>query len=139
VPLLAPGSRKARLGPGAEGVTNAGGIFKSAAVAILRQEKRLMTTGDITRWAAATPAMHAAIFGSSVRAARRPQRPTLLIAGRHCRLALERSLINCQGKTPEATMASALYTDVRKKGNASVFIRCAAPAARLPGQLNMAV
>jgi hypothetical protein len=44
-----PGSRKARLGPGAEGVTNAGGIFKSAAVAILRQERRLMTTGDITR------------------------------------------------------------------------------------------
>ena len=41
--------RKARLGPGAEGVTNAGGIFKSAAVAILRQERRLMTTGDITR------------------------------------------------------------------------------------------
>jgi hypothetical protein len=41
----------------------------------------------------------------------------------HCRLALERSLINCQGKTPEATMASALYTDVRKKGQASVFIR----------------
>ena len=40
-----------------------------------------------------------------------------------CRVALERALINCQGKTPEATMASALYTDVKRKGDQSVFTR----------------
>lgn len=32
-------------------------------------------------------------------------------------------LINCQGKTPEATMASALYTDVKRKLHLSVFTR----------------
>lgn len=41
-----------------------------------------------------------------------------------CRVALERGLINCQGKTPEATMASALYTDVKRKHDKSVFTRC---------------
>lgn len=40
-----------------------------------------------------------------------------------CRLALERQHIKCQGRTPEATMASALYTDVKRKGNKSVFTR----------------
>lgn len=64
-----------------------GGIFKSAAVEVLRQEKRLMSTGDIAK------------------------------------LALKRGLIKCQGKTPEATMASALYTDVKRKESNSVFIR----------------
>jgi len=32
-------------------------------------------------------------------------------------------LINCQGKTPDATMASALYTDVKRKLHLSVFTR----------------
>ena len=40
-----------------------------------------------------------------------------------CRLALEMELINCQGKTPDATMASALYTDVKRKVHLSVFTR----------------
>ena len=31
--------------------------------------------------------------------------------GESGRAALERGLIHCQGRTPEATMASALYTD----------------------------
>jgi hypothetical protein len=39
------------------------------------------------------------------------------------RIALERGLIQCQGKTPEATMASALYTDVRRKLDKSCFTR----------------
>ena len=39
------------------------------------------------------------------------------------RLALERQHIKCQGRTPEATMASALYTDVKRKGDRSVFTR----------------
>ncbi|CAK0746071.1 hypothetical protein CVIRNUC_001665 [Coccomyxa viridis] len=64
-----------------------GGIFKSAAVMVLRQDRRLLTTADITK------------------------------------LALERQHIKCQGRTPEATMASALYTDVKRKGNKSVFTR----------------
>lgn len=40
-----------------------------------------------------------------------------------CRVALEKELINCQGKTPDATMASALYTDVKRKPETSVFTR----------------
>ena len=39
------------------------------------------------------------------------------------RFALEMELINCQGKTPDATMASALYTDVKRKLHTSVFTR----------------
>lgn len=39
------------------------------------------------------------------------------------RVALEKALINCQGRTPEATMASALYTDVKRKLDTSVFTR----------------
>lgn len=64
-----------------------GGIFKSAAVDVLRLERRLMSTGDIAK------------------------------------VALQRGLIKCQGKTPEATMASALYTDVKRKEGHSIFIR----------------
>lgn len=67
-----------------------GGIFKSAAVAVLRIERKLMSTGDI------------------------------------CRVALERGLLQAKGKTPEATMASALYTDVKRKERNSIFTRCAA-------------
>lgn len=36
---------------------------------------------------------------------------------------MECGLIKVQGKTPEATMASALYTDVKKKLDKSVFTR----------------
>ncbi|GFR40076.1 hypothetical protein Agub_g620 [Astrephomene gubernaculifera] len=75
----------ARLGSGQ--ATGGGGIFKSAAVAVLRQHRKLMTTGDITR------------------------------------LAVEMGLLKCQGKTPEATMASALYTDVKRKLHKSLFTR----------------
>jgi len=64
-----------------------GGVFKCAAVAVLREEKRLMSTGEIAR------------------------------------MALRKGYIRCQGKTPEATMASALYTDVKKKNDNSVFTR----------------
>ncbi|KAG2448873.1 hypothetical protein HYH02_006222 [Chlamydomonas schloesseri] len=69
------------------GAAGGGGIFKSAAVAVLRQHRKLMTTGDITR------------------------------------LAVEMGLLKCQGKTPEATMASALYTDVKRKLQKSLFTR----------------
>jgi len=79
--------RKTCLGGGVKPLSGGGGIFKSAAVAVLRMERKLMTTGDITR------------------------------------VALERGLIKCQGKTPEATMASALYTDVKRKHDKSVFTR----------------
>ncbi|EIE25548.1 hypothetical protein COCSUDRAFT_61750 [Coccomyxa subellipsoidea C-169] len=78
---------KTTLGQGVKMLKGGGGIFKSAAVAVLRLERKLMTTGDITK------------------------------------LALERQHIKCQGRTPEATMASALYTDVKRKGNKSVFTR----------------
>lgn len=40
---------KTSLGPGVQPV--GGGIFKSAAVAVLRQERKLMSTGEITRCA----------------------------------------------------------------------------------------
>lgn len=64
-----------------------GGIFKAAAIEVLRQEMRLMTTGEIAK------------------------------------MALTRNLIKCSGKTPEATMASALYTDVKKREHNSAFVR----------------
>lgn len=51
----------------------------------------------------------------------------------HCRVALERGLIQSQGKTPEATMASALYTDVKRKAEKSVFTRCVAVSCVLGG------
>lgn len=68
-------------------LASSGGVFKSAAAEILAKEKRLMTTGELTK------------------------------------VALERGFIKCQGKTPENTMASALYTDVRRKGAKSLFIK----------------
>lgn len=43
----------------------------------------------------------------------------------HCRLALDWGLLNCQGKTPEATMASSMYGDIKRKDRRSIFIRCA--------------
>ena len=44
-------------------------------------------------------------------------------AGEIARLALARGFIRVQGKTPEATMASALYTDVKRKGGEGTFVR----------------
>ncbi|PSC74723.1 Tctex1 domain-containing 2 [Micractinium conductrix] len=81
----ARGGRGGRAGGRGEG--GGGGIFKQAAVEVLRLEKRLMSTGEIAR------------------------------------VALKRGLIKCTGKTPEATMASALYTDIKRKEGQSVFIR----------------
>jgi hypothetical protein len=43
--------------------------------------------------------------------------------GEIARAALKKGLIKCSGKTPEATMASALYTDIKRKELSSVFIR----------------
>jgi len=68
-----------------------GGVFKNAALQVLRKERRLMSTGEVTR-----TAIRMGIIGS------------------------------LPGKTPEATMASALYTDIKKwkDGKAgSVFCR----------------
>ena len=64
-----------------------GGIFKQAAVQVLREEQRLMSTGEITK------------------------------------LALQRGYVSRSGKTPEATMASALYTDLKRRSGETVFIR----------------
>lgn len=44
-------------------------------------------------------------------------------AGEITKLAIERKLLKCMGKTPENTMASALYTEVRKKAGTTVFIK----------------
>ena len=48
---------------------------------------------------------------------------SILVTGDIAKVALQRGLIKCQGKTPEATMASALYTDVKRKEGHSIFIR----------------
>ncbi|BDA44550.1 hypothetical protein COCOBI_06-0260 [Coccomyxa sp. Obi] len=69
------------------GTPSQGGIFKSAAEKVLAKHSRLMSTGEIARY------------------------------------AIKYALISPQGKTPEATMASALYTDIKKKEGASIFIR----------------
>lgn len=79
--------KQAAMLPGASRALPAGGIFKTAAVEVLRRERRLMTTGEI------------------------------------CRLALDSGLLLCSGKTPEATMASSLYGDIKRNGQASMFIR----------------
>ena len=42
-----------------------------------------------------------------------------------CRLALDWGMLNCQGKTPEATMASSMYGDLKRKDRRSLFIRWA--------------
>ena len=49
--------------------------------------------------------------------------PPPCCAGEIARAALRRGLIQCHGKTPEATMASALYSDVKRKEGASAFVR----------------
>ena len=67
--------------------TTGGGIFKAAAVQVLRDEARLMTTGEITK------------------------------------VALQRGYISCSGKTPDATMASALYTDIKRRSGETAFVR----------------
>ena len=36
---------------------------------------------------------------------------------------MKRGLITCNGKTPDATMASALYTDLKRRDINSLFIR----------------
>ena len=76
----------AHLAAGVRALPN-GGVFKSAAVEVLHREKRLMTTGEISK------------------------------------LALEWGLLKCSGKTPEATMASSLYSDIKRHNTAAVFIR----------------
>ena len=48
--------------------------------------------------------------------------PVCCAAGEITKLAVERKLLRCTGKTPENTMASALYTEVRKKAGTTVFI-----------------
>lgn len=45
------------------------------------------------------------------------------VTGEIARLAMKRGLINCNGKTPDATMASALYTDLKRRDVHSIFIR----------------
>jgi hypothetical protein len=100
---------KTSLGAGVRPLQGGGGIFKSAAVAVLRLERRLMTTGDITKRAVSC-LLCKGYTGSST--------PPL-----SCRVALEKALINCQGRTPDATMASALYTDIKRKLDQSVFTR----------------
>jgi len=41
---------KTKLAAGVKPLAGGGGIFKSAAVEVLRRERRLMTTGDITKY-----------------------------------------------------------------------------------------
>ena len=106
-----------------------GGIFKKAAMEVLRLEKRLMSTGAGHACASALPGLCAgarACWLAPSSRAQRPQRPQgplapsapspapphpaccHLGAGEIARVALKRGLIKCTGKTPEATMASAL-------------------------------
>ena len=47
----------------------------------------------------------------------------LTCAGEITRIALRQGLVQPSGKTPEATMASALYVDVKRKEGQSIFIR----------------
>ena len=44
------GESKTKLAAGVKPLAGGGGIFKSAAVEVLRRERRLMTTGEITKY-----------------------------------------------------------------------------------------
>ena len=46
-----------------------------------------------------------------------------MATGEICKLALEWGLLKCTGKTPEATMASSLYGDIKRNDGGSVFYR----------------
>jgi len=120
-----------------------GGIFKSAAVEVLRRERRLMTTGEITKCVCLAGTMRKSRAAGALRlllatqilhgAAVTEWRIERCVCWRACilhglhwmthRVALERGFLKAQGKTPEATMASAMYTDVKKKGSDSLFTR----------------
>ena len=108
----------------------AGGIFKSAALEVLCQEKRLMSTGAPPgRAAPATTRLARCSTEMSSRPVRPPSEPPPppppppppRAAGDITKLALSRCLIRCQGKTPGNTMAAALYTDVNRPH--SLFIK----------------
>jgi hypothetical protein len=43
--------------------------------------------------------------------------------GELSKLAIDRKLVRGQGKTPENSMASAMYRDMRKRGPSSLFIK----------------
>ena len=45
------GDPKTALGQGVDMLKGGGGIFKSAAVTVLRQDRRLLTTAEITKFA----------------------------------------------------------------------------------------
>ena len=45
------GDPKTALGQGVDMLKGGGGIFKSAAVTVLRQDRRLLTTAEITKYA----------------------------------------------------------------------------------------
>lgn len=85
-----------------------GGVFKTAAIEVLKQEMRLMSTG--MRLEGVVTEGH-------------NLNHTANITGDITRIALNRGLLGQTGKTPEATMASALYTDVKRKEASSAFIR----------------
>jgi len=46
-----------------------------------------------------------------------------MATGEICKLALKWGLLQCSGKTPEATMASSLYGDIKRNDGASLFFR----------------
>jgi hypothetical protein len=102
-----------------------GGIFKTAAQEILAQEARLMTSGKRVHNAATphAPPLQACQPNHLLTACM----SIWMCAGEITKLAIERKLLKCTGKTPENTMASALYTEVRKKAATTVFIKCVIP------------
>ncbi len=48
--VIVQGESKTKLAASVKPLAGGGGIFKSAAVEVLRRERRLMTTGDITKY-----------------------------------------------------------------------------------------
>eukprot|EP00983_Pelagomonas_calceolata_P122706 1160934-Pelagomonas_calceolata.AAC.3 len=65
-PICTQEATKTCLGGGVQPISGGGGIFKSAAVRVLQLERKLMTTGDITKCVTCTTTYMRAVSTLSV-------------------------------------------------------------------------
>lgn len=117
---------RSTLGPGASAVHAAGGIFKSAAVEVLRAERRLMSTGEITRCAGPRAWMRA----GGCRGGRRKR--LLLRGGRAGHAPQRKTLHACPyGRSAAACMSACMHgLPCLARPSTCVAVRCGQSAAQ---------